>query len=190
MSENHRREIVFLPYKASMWNSLESAWRAACAAPDCDVYVIPIPYYYRNLDGSFRDMQYEGEQFPDTMTITDYSSYDFENRHPDVIFIHNPYDDCNLTTSVPPCFYSSNLRQYTEKLIYIPYFVEDEIGPNDMRSIYNMKYYVSTPGVVHADKVLVQSEQMRQVYIDYLTKFAGEDIKTIWEEKIAVSPFR
>ena len=189
MTENNHKEVVFLPYKASAWASLEPAWKAACADLECDVYVIPIPYYYRNLDGSLRDMQYEGAQFPDSVTVTDYNSYDFANRHPDVIFIHNPYDDCNLTTSVHPSFYSKNLQRYTDKLVYIPYFVMDEIESNDMRSIYNMKYYVSAPGVVHADKVLVQSENMRLAYIDYLTKFAGENTRTVWEEKIAISPF-
>ena len=37
-----RIEAVFLPYKASMWDSLESVWQAADADPDCDAYVIPI----------------------------------------------------------------------------------------------------------------------------------------------------
>ena len=38
-----RREAVFLPYKASMWDSLESVWKAADEDPDCDAFVIPIP---------------------------------------------------------------------------------------------------------------------------------------------------
>lgn len=189
MSETIRKEIVFLPFKASKWNSLEPAWKAAMADPGWDVYVIPIPYYYRNLDGSLRNVQYEDEQFPDSVTTTAFDAYDFKHRRPDVIFIHNPYDDCNLTTSVHPFFYSSNLKQLTEKLVYAPYFTLDEIEPDDLRSIYNMKYYVSVPGVVHADRVLVQSEKMRLAYIDYLTKFAGEDTKAMWEEKIRVSPF-
>ena len=42
-----RLEMVFLPYKASMWDSLESVWMAADADPDCDAYVMPIPYYDR-----------------------------------------------------------------------------------------------------------------------------------------------
>ena len=38
-----RLEMVFLPYKASMWDSLESVWQAADADPACDAYVVPIP---------------------------------------------------------------------------------------------------------------------------------------------------
>ena len=48
-------EAVFLPYKASMWDSLESIWQAADEDPDCDAYVIPIPYYDKNPDGSFKE---------------------------------------------------------------------------------------------------------------------------------------
>ena len=36
-------EAVFLPYKASMWDSLESVWQAAAEDPNCTAYVIPIP---------------------------------------------------------------------------------------------------------------------------------------------------
>lgn len=37
MSENTRKEILFLPFKASAWNSMEPAWKAAMADPDWDV---------------------------------------------------------------------------------------------------------------------------------------------------------
>lgn len=184
-----KKEIVFLPYKASAWNSLEPAWRAAIADPDCRVYVIPIPYYYKDIYGNLQNMQYDGDHYPDYVPITAYDSYDFENRRPDAIFIHNPYDDCNLTTSVPPFFYSGNLKQYTDCLVYIPYFLLDEIDPGDAKSSYNMRYYVSVPGLVHADKILVQSGQMRQTYIEYLTTFAGCDTEAVWNEKIKVTPF-
>ena len=40
------------------------------------------------------------------------------------------------------------------------------------------------PGVISADKVFVQSKNMRQLYIDKLTEFAGEETREIWENKI------
>ena len=54
-----RKEVVFLPYKASMWDSLESIWMAACEDPSCDAYVIPIPYYDKNPDGSLGELHDE-----------------------------------------------------------------------------------------------------------------------------------
>lgn len=179
-----RTEAVFLPYKASMWDSLESIWKAADEDPECDAYVIPIPYYDRNPDGSFREMHYEGDQYPADVPITDYNDYDFAKRRPDMIFIHNPYDDCNYVTSVPPFFYSKNLKQYTEKLVYVPYFILGEVEPDNEQAVKGMEHFCTAPGVIHADQVIVQSEQMRQVYINVLTGYAGKDTKKYWEDKI------
>lgn len=179
-----RKEVLFLPYKASLWDGMESVWRAAKEDPDCDVYVIPIPYYEKNPDRSFGKMHYEGRMFPENITVTDYNSYDFESHRPAAIFIQNPYDEDNYVSSVHPFFYAKNLKQYTDDLIYIPPFVTDEIEAADSRSIYNMSYYVTVPGIIHADKVIVQSEKMRKRYIQVLTKFAGEKTRKIWEGKV------
>lgn len=179
-----RKEVVFLPYKASMWDSLESVWKAADADPDCDAYVIPIPYYDKNPDGSFEKRHYEASLYPEYVPIVHYEQYDFEERKPDVVFIHNPYDDCNYVTSVDPFFYTNNLKKYTEKLIYIPYFVLGEFDPGNKKAVENMAHFVTVPGVINADKVIVQSENMRQIYINVLTQFAGKDTRRTWEKKI------
>ena len=179
-----RLEVVFLPYKASMWDSLESVWKAADEDPDCDAYVIPIPYYDKNPDGSFREMHYEGNEYPDYVPVTWYEDYDFANRQPDRIFIHNPYDNNNYVTSVHPFFYSENLKQYTEKLVYIPYFILGEVDPDNEQAVEGVAHFCTCPGVLNADEVIVQSEAMRQVYIKVLTKFVGEDSRKYWEKKI------
>lgn len=179
-----KKEVVFLPYKASMWDSLESVWLEARDNENCDAYVIPIPYYDKNPDGSFREEHYEGDEYPDYVPITNYNEYDFETRRPDEIYIHNPYDEGNYVTSVHPFFYSSNLKNFTEKLVYIPYFVLAEIDPDDKMAVEGMKHFCLQSGVVNAHKVIVQSEKMRQVYINVLTEATGENQRTYWEQKI------
>lgn len=179
-----RKVAVFLPYKASMWDSLESIWKAAEEDPDCDAYVIPIPYYDKNPDGSFREMHYEGDQYPDYVSVTDYNSFDFGIQRPDMIFIHNPYDEWNYVTSVHPFFYSSNLKKFTEKLVYIPYFILGEVEPDDHEAVKGMEHFCTVPAVVHADRVVVQSEKMRQIYINVMSKTMGEDTRKVWEKKI------
>ncbi len=153
-------EVVFLPYKTSMWDSLESIWIAAEEDAGADAYVIPIPYYDKNPDGTFRQEHYEGEEFPKYVDVTDYRDYDFELRQPDIVFIHNPYDGGNYVTSVAPFFYSKNLKQYTEKLVYVPYFVLDGDGIEES--------YVLTAGVLNADYVVVQTEKEKQDYIKHI----------------------
>ena len=144
-----RKEVVFFPYKASMWDSLESVYLAARDDPDCDAYCVPIPYYTLNPDHSLGEMHYEGNvrpdgtpiEYPEGIEITDWQEYDFEERKPDVVYIHNGYDNWNLVTSVHPRFYSGNLKQYTEKLVYIPYFILGEIKPDDEEALKGMKHF-------------------------------------------------
>lgn len=181
-----RTEAVFLPYKASMWDSLESVWMAADADENCDAYVIPIPYFDKNPDGSFREMHYEADQYPDYVPVTRYDTFDFEAHRPDMIYIHNAYDDCNLVTSVHPFFYSGNLKKFTDKLVYIPYFVLEEIKPDDNR-VKNIKHFCTVPGVFNADKVIVQSEDMKQIYINTIMENIGdksENVRKYWNDKI------
>lgn len=180
-----KKEIVFLPYKASMWDSLESVWKAADADPECDAYVIPIPYFDKNPDGSFREMHYEGNLFPDYVPITRYDAYDLAGRRPDKIYIHNPYDAANFVTSVHPNYYSDKLKQYTSELIYIPYFVLSEVNPDDDNAVKSIEHFILTPAVIHATKVIVQSEDMRKCYIKVLEKTFGEKTREVWEKKVS-----
>ena len=167
-----RKEIVFLPYKASMWDSLESVYLAAREDKDCDVYVVPIPYYDRRADGSLGELHYEGNEYPKNIIITDYREYNLEERRPDVIYIHNPYDNWNNVTCVPEYYFCKNLRNLTDCLVYIPYFILNEIEPDNESGVEKMKHFCFLPGVIYAHKVIVQSEKMRQIYINEYAKQA------------------
>ena len=93
---------------------------------------------------------------------------------PDVIYIHNAYDDWNLVTSVHPDFYSRKLKNYTEELVYIPYFVLGEIDPDNEQAVEGMKHFCFMPGIINADKVIVQSENMKKIYVrEYLKAAKG-----------------
>ena len=156
-----RLEAVFLPYKVSMWDSLESVWMAADQDPNCDAYVIPIPYYDKNRDGSYGAEHYEGDQYPDYVPVTHYNNYDFKSRRPDMIFIHNPYDQFNNVTSVHPFFYSKNLKQYTDCLVYIPYYCT--AGGMSAAQGYVPSYY-------YVDYIVIQAEKYRKFFDPDLPK--------------------
>ncbi|WP_158645815.1 CDP-glycerol glycerophosphotransferase family protein [Selenomonas ruminantium] len=158
--EKHfKKEMVFLPYKASMWDSLESVWRAAYEDKDnCLAYVIPIPYCDRNPDGTAKEWHCERDLFPKDVPTLDWQEVDLKTMHPDVIFFHYPYDDCNRVTSPSEEFYSSNLKKCADKLVYIPYFVTGkELKPN----------FIQEPGVNNADYVIVENEKIKAIYEEY-----------------------
>lgn len=182
-----RKEVVFLPYKASMWDSLESVWKRADADENTDAYVIPIPYFDKNPDGTFRSGHYEGDQYPDDVPVTDYRAYDFAERRPDEIYIHNGYDSYNIVTSVHPFFYSDNLKKFTDCLVYIPYFVLAEPDPENVDAVKNIGGFCTIPAVFHADRVIVQSEAMKRVYIKALmnaTEEHSDAARRYWDSKI------
>ena len=176
-----KRQMVFFPYKVSMWDSLESVWRAADADPLCEALVVPIPYYDKNPDGSFGEMHYEGDRYPQNVPIVSYKDYDLELEHPEVALIHNPYDDGNLVTSVHPMYYSYNLKKHTDKLVYIPYFVVDE-----SQSLAKLDHYALASAVIHSDLVIVQSEKVRAKYIEVLDSyFQSQKVpRSHWEQKV------
>ena len=185
-TEQHfKKEVVFLPYKASMWDSLESVWKAAHEDTEhCNAYVIPIPYADRNPDGSVAEWHCEREEFPKYVPTLDWQNIDLKAMHPDVIFIHNPYDEKNFVTSVEQRFYSGNLRECTDRLVYIPYFVLGEIDPGNESAVENIQHFIMTPGVMNSDVVIVQSEKMREAYIEVLSKNTNVNDRTFWERRI------
>lgn len=156
-------EILFLPYKRSMWDSMESVWKAAKEDASCEALVMPIPYFDKNADGSLGEMYYEGGTFE--MPILNYETYDIATNRPDVIVVHNPYDQCNRVTTIHPNFYMKNIKQWTDKLVYIPYFVHQK---DTVKS-----QYCFLPGTIYPDLVVLQSEEVKKQYIQYFAQAAG-----------------
>ncbi len=155
-----RITAVFLPYKASMWTALESIWMAADRDPDCDAIVMPVPYY--QLDRQLQPIKlcYEGDQFPEYVPITPYDGYSIEDNRPDLVFVHNPYDNCNTVTYVLDQFHSSHLKNYTECLVYVPYFTYGgyKKGTSD--------HWFQLPGTIHCHKMVLQSEKLKRVFVE------------------------
>ena len=155
-----KKEILFLPYKASMWDCLESIWMAADADKEhCIARVMPIPYCDRNPDNTVRAWHYDGGQFPDYVRITDYRQYDIAEHHPDIIYIHNPYDDHNLMTTVDMRYYSYELKKQTDMLVYVPYFF---VGSN----IFPRGQVLPEYCYPHIDKMIVQKEGLLVQEVD------------------------
>ena len=149
-------EIAFMPYKASMWDALESIYKEANQDPNCTCYVVPIPYYEKNAQGDIIKFCYEGNEFPKDVTTIPFELYDFENRRPDIIYIHNPFDNYNILTMVNNRFFSGNLAQYTEMLVYVPYYLAGSTATPEV-SVF--------PSFMNAAKIIVQSKNSLHAFI-------------------------
>ncbi len=121
--EQEKILVVFFPYKASMWDSMESIWAAVKNDKRCECKVIPIPYYKLEQVSKEAKIAYEGTAFPEYVPITDYNKFSLEKMKPDIAYIHNPYDQFNYVTRVYADYYSGAIKQHVNKLIYVPYYV-------------------------------------------------------------------
>ena len=121
----------------------------------CLVSVVPIPYMELNSDGTVRAWHCDASKFPSYVPVVDWHTYDLAAHRPDIIFIHNPYDGINLVSRVAPQYYAAELKKYTSLLVYVPYFVS---GP------HVDPVFCRLPGVLYADRVIVESENIKQQY--------------------------
>jgi hypothetical protein len=154
--------VVFMPYHASMWDCLHSIWVAAEADPRVEAIVVPIPYVDRlpNGDADAGGWHVHLTDLPPEVSVTPYTEFDLKGTHPDVIYVHNPYDGNNRVTSVAPQFYSTALRPHTDLLVYVPYYVS-ATAPGE--------HLYGSPSFELFDKVIVQSEEIDQPVIERWT---------------------
>lgn len=174
-----KKEVVFLCYRESHWSSLHSLWEEARQDDSVKVTVIAVPYYYRDYSGKLikDDMRLE-LGYPEEVEITSYEEYDFSAHHPEIVIYQCPYDEYNYAYSVHPYFYAENIRPYVEKMVLVPPFVLDEIGPGDDRPKATLRSYLETPGCIYADKIIVQSEEMKDVCVELLDQFIIRELES------------
>lgn len=168
-------EIVFLPYKATMWDSLESIYLAAREEPDIEALVVPVPYYEKDQSGNRGELICDRASYPPQIPVINWEDYDLSLRKPDMIFIHNPYDDRNRVTSVHPDFFARELIKHTETLVYVPYFVLKEVRTNDYQLTDDFRQYCFLPGTIYAHYVFLQSEEMKKLYCKEFNRFCREN---------------
>ncbi len=159
-----RLEIAFFPCKAAEWDCLHSIYTAARQDKNCDAYCVPIPYYSLNPDGTLGEPYEEKGKYPQDVQTAGWKEYEFEVRKPDIIFIHNAEDDKGEDGRTDPRFYSRNLRGYTERLVYVPYFVLTDIKSDMRNGLERMRRFCACPGIAYADTVIVESEAMVSLY--------------------------
>ena len=154
--ENETYRVLFLPYKYSMWDSFESIFEAAKEDENCEIYVMPIPYYDKDQEDNFTEIHDESGSYPDDVGIISWQDNQVDEIDPDVIFIHNPYDGTNLLTSIHPKYYTNKLVCKDRIVIYVPYYVSytDDEG---------ISVFMGSAGY-YTDYVIVQSEWYKEKF--------------------------
>ncbi len=147
--------VVFFPYKAEMWDSLESVYLACAEDENCQCYVVPIPYYTRDAKTNQWVYCYEGDKFPTNIPVLHYKAYNIEMNKPDVAYVHNPYDEYNYVTRIEEEYFSYNLKKYVNKLVYIPYYANGGIVTPQQQNL---------PVHKHMDYMIGQSAEYKECF--------------------------
>ena len=188
--EDDIKDIVFVPFAPKYWKYMQKLYDHYANDDASRVWVVPIPYYYKAWDGSLGEEVFDTD-YPEDVYLQDPSQVDLQSFHPDMIVIQNPFDEWNSTYSVPPLFYSSELKKCTDELVYIPFFVTDDFTKESEREYINMNSYVCMPGVINAGKVLLPSETLKNTYKEKIVEFVGaddEEVKAALDMKLVVCP--
>ena len=181
--DDEKKQVLFLVRTPEDWRSLHSIYIAACSTEGYEVTAIVTPYFYKTDDGDI-DTEHpvmRGDGYPEEVIFTDFTTYDIEREHPDIVFFQCPYDGCHESMLIHPVFYAENIVKHTDKLVLVPPFKVMEVGANDGRSRYTLGRFVRTPGYVYADAIVAQSEGMRDVYVELLSAMTEE---IDWASKI------
>ena len=180
-----KKIVAMLPCRAKWWGSMEPLWRFYKAHDDeYEVHVLPIFYFDCDHAGNIGEKHDERNLFPVEIGVEVCESFDFAGIHPDIIVTQVPFDGFNTAMTVHEFFYSSNLKQFTDELIYVPCFnPEDPIDEND-KAITAIRMLVEQPGVINADRVVVSSEKVKDVYYKRAIELCGAENEMYWQQKI------
>lgn len=199
-----RRSVLFICTGMREWHAYEHLCDEERQKADTDVYIACVPTVFKDIYGHAEYGQSTEDantmriqdhiqnlygEFADNIQFMPWQKVNPALLAPGTIYIQDPYDGENPCLTIPPIYYAGNLRKYTKNLIYVPAYKVKEFRAEDTTDLYNMKHYATAPALMYADQIYVQSENMRQRYLECLVEFSGEAYRAIWERKISVSEF-
>lgn len=186
----HKKLVAFLPDNPKRWKEMQALYDYYRQQENTEVCVIPLPLFAKNLYGEIVAGQDEYDkndkrgEYPADLNIIAWHTVQMQSYEFAAIVIQNPYDAENPYLTVPPAYYAKQLQQYTDCLIYMMPQGVNDFTENDITDIYGLKYSLTVPGTMYADKILIESGAMKELFVNHLTAFAGEDTKEVWDDKV------
>lgn len=185
-----KKIVLFLPDNPQRWNELKKLYEYYNNKQDTEIYVIPLPIFIKNLYGEIivtdEEWKYNDrkKEYPQDINIISWDAINISDYQFEAIIIQNQYDGENPYLTVPTGYYAKELQNYTNNLIYVMPQGINDFCKDDITDMYGLKWSLAMPATMYADKVLIQSFDMKQIFVDYLTEFAGKETEDIWNDKI------
>lgn len=186
----HKKLVAFLPDNPKRWKEMQALYDYYRQQENTEVCVIPLPLFAKNLYGEIvagqdeYDRNDKRNEYPAYLNVIPWHTVQMQSYEFAAIVIQNPYDAENPYLTVPTAYYAKQLQQYTDCLIYMMPQGVNDFTENDITDIYGLKYSLTVPGAMYADKILIESGAMKELFVNHLTAFAGEDTKEVWADKV------
>ena len=145
-----------------------------------ELFLLPVPYGFKNVKGELKERFYEGESFQKKYPILDYKSLNLQSLQADIIVTPTAFDHVNPVFSLDPFYDTKNIKMFTPNLIYYPDFTLDRVGKGEYKAEYNRRYYMPLPGIAFCDYSIFAKEDMVEGYLQYWKEniFPKEDTKS------------
>lgn len=177
---------LFVVSRFKHWDEIAPVYDAVCKKYSfADIFVMPVPYFVKDITGEALKMCYEGNDYPQDLRLVDYSQYDLAELHPDRIYFQEAFDEWNEIFQLPEEYCSQKLSESCNQLIYVPYNLQDKLAENDEASKKMLKYSVQFPGVINADRIIVPDE-LKEDYLQVLKEYTGQATEGVWKEKLYI----
>lgn len=181
---NEHSLYLFIVSRVKHWNEMADVYNNVCRTnPSAEIYVMPVPYYVKDITGEALELCYEGNDYPEDLRLVDYSQYDLASLHPDRIYFQDPWDEWNEVTQLPEEYCSKALYECSDLLIYVPYNRQTKLEDKDAASKRMLDGSVRYPGVIAADRIIVPDE-LKEDYLDALKGYTGQVTEIVWKKKL------
>lgn len=179
----NQRHVLFLVVRPDWWETFEPYYREECADAGTSVTVACVPWYEVEIDLKQGQKHDECDSFPAELHVIRAEEGNLFSQIRDAVYIQFPFDETNQAVRIDRVYTAETLRKTADHVIYVPCFNPVPPAAEDGQGQKTLRYLAEQPAVVYADEVRLPSEEMRELYIECMTDIAGEDTRTIWEEK-------
>lgn len=183
-----KKLILYISFSYRYADFLLQNAKAKIASADNNTIIKIMPIARREYDlatGTY-NLKTDFDEYPDNLPYVSDDDMDLRLIHPDEIIYNYPYDGINLGSSANEKYYSKALWECTDKLTFITPFPIKSVSLSDERSAKNIRTLITTPLSAVCDEIILNSEDLREMYKEILRQNESKEIADAIISKLSV----
>lgn len=185
---SNKKLILYISFSYRYADFLLQNAKEKIASADNNTIIKIMPISRREYDlatGNY-NLKTDFDEYPDNLPYVSDDDMDLRLIHPDEIIYNYPYDGINLVASADEKYYSKALCECTDKLTFITPFPIKSVSLQDERSAKNIHTLINTPLTAVCDEIILNSEDLREMYKKVLRENESKEIADAIISKLSV----